>query len=39
MSGNGLPHTRNLSDEDLISNMEMLGQYGDISLIKTKLGI
>lgn len=36
---NGLPHTRNLSDEDLISNMEMLGQYGDISLIKTKLGI
>ena len=35
---NGLPHTRNLSNEDLISNMEMLGQYGDIDLIKKKLG-
>ena len=36
---NGLPHTRNFSDEDLISNMEMLGQYGDIDLIKKRLGI
>ena len=35
---NGLPHTRNLSNEELISNMEMLGQYGDIDLIKKKLG-
>ena len=35
---NGLPHTRNLSNDELISNMEMLGQYGDIGLIKTKLG-
>ena len=34
---NGLPHTRNLSDDDLFSNMEMLGQYGDISLIKLNL--
>lgn len=36
---NGLPHTRNLSNEELISNMEMLGQYGDIDLIKNKLGL
>lgn len=35
---NGLPHTRNFSDEELISNMEMLGQYGEIDLIKKKLG-
>ena len=35
---NGLPHTRNLSNEELISNMEMLGQYRDIDLIKKKLG-
>ena len=35
---NGLPHTRNFSDGELISNMEMLGQYGDIDLIKKKLG-
>ena len=36
---NNLPHTRNFSNDELISNMEMLGQYGDIDLIKTKLGI
>ena len=35
---NELPHTRNLSNEELISNMEMLGQYGDIGIIKKKLG-
>lgn len=36
---NDLPHTRNLSNEELILNMEMLGQYGDIDLIKKRLGI
>ena len=36
---NDLPHTRNFSDGELISNMEMLGQYGDIDLIKNRLGI
>ncbi len=35
---NDLPHTRNLSNEELISNMERLGQYRDIDLIKKKLG-
>lgn len=36
---NDLPHTRNFSNDELISNMEMLGQYGDIGLIKKRLGI
>lgn len=31
---NDLPHTRNLSDDELFSNMEMLGQYLDLDLIK-----
>lgn len=34
---NGLPHTRNLSDEELFSNMEKLGQYSDLGLIKEDL--
>lgn len=34
---NGLPHTRNLTDVELFSNMEMLGQYSDLGLIKEDL--
>ena len=34
---NDLPHTRNFSDEELISNMEMLGEYSEIDKIKNIL--
>ena len=34
---NDLPHTRNFSDEELISNMEMLGEYSQIEGIKKLL--
>lgn len=36
---NNLPHARNLDNNELISNMEMLGQYEEVPKIKLLLGI
>lgn len=36
---NNLPHARNLDNNELISNMEMLGQYEEVQKIKLLLGI
>lgn len=36
---NNLPHARNLDNNELISNMEMLGQYEEVKKIKLLLGI
>ena len=34
---NKLPHTRNLSDEELLSNLQMLGQHSELEEIKNIL--
>ena len=36
---NNLPHARNLDNNELISNIEMLGQYEEVQKIKLLLGI